>query len=341
MRNSINRRKRNQSYITPQDSLYIYGIAILMMVWHHFFGFPERFEGDLQYIGGSIEYIIELYLGYFGRLCIAMYAFISGYGMMAKSMQKNLEFLDDIKLSIKQILKFFVRYWIVLIIFVPIGFKLGVLKFKPEEFIKNFIGKSCSYNAEWWYVLYYVKMLIMYPFVKLLMNKLNFIKESKCIVFVVVLLLGIINTVFKGNYTYYLCFLFGMLIYENRLYEKVSIKLCRDRFYSIIISVICIIFSVIIRTISSFNIDAFLVVIYIFGCLQILKTMKNSKVIRRVLQFLGRYSIYIWLIHTFFLYYYFQSEFMQLKYAILIYIVIICVCLVISMGLNKIYNSLM
>ena len=40
--------KIEKSYITPEDSLCIYGIAILMMVWHHFFGFPERFHGNLQ-----------------------------------------------------------------------------------------------------------------------------------------------------------------------------------------------------------------------------------------------------------------------------------------------------
>ena len=53
-----NIEKIEKTYIIPQDSLYIYGIAILMMVWHHFFGFPERFGGDLRYIGGNIEYTI-------------------------------------------------------------------------------------------------------------------------------------------------------------------------------------------------------------------------------------------------------------------------------------------
>lgn len=336
-----NIEKIEKTYIIPQDSLYIYGIAILMMVWHHFFGFPERFGGDLRYIGGNIEYTIELYLGYFGRLCIAMYAFISGYGMMAKSMQKNLKFTEDIKLAIKQIIKFFIRYWIVFIIFVSIGFKFMGLKFEPEEFIKNFIGKSCSYNAEWWYVAYYVKMLIMYPVIKLIVNKLNFIKNSKWIIFALAIILGIINTVFKENYKYYLCFLFGMLIYENRLYEKFNAKLCKNEFYSIIISIGCIIFSVIVRMILTFDVDAFLVMIYIFGCLQILKTIKNNKWPGNILQFLGHYSVYIWLTHTFFLYYYFQNQFMQLKYAILIYIVTVCICLFIGVGLDKIYKGLM
>lgn len=101
-----NIRKIGKSYITPEDSLCIYGITILMMVWHHFLEFTERFHGNLQYFGGNIEYTIELYLGYFGRLCIAIYAFISGYGMIAKSEEKNQNFIDDIKQVINQIINF-------------------------------------------------------------------------------------------------------------------------------------------------------------------------------------------------------------------------------------------
>lgn len=36
-----------------------------------------------------------------------MYAFISGYGMTAKSEEKNLKLLDDIKQAINQIINFF------------------------------------------------------------------------------------------------------------------------------------------------------------------------------------------------------------------------------------------
>ena len=74
------------------------------------------------------------------RLCIAMYAFISGYGMTAKSEEKNLKLLDDIKQAINQIINFLIRYWLVFIIFIPIGLKMGILKFKLGEFIGNLIG---------------------------------------------------------------------------------------------------------------------------------------------------------------------------------------------------------
>lgn len=335
-----NIKKIDKSYITPQDSLCIYGIAILMMVWHHFFGFPERFHGNLQYIGGSIEYTIELYLGYFGRLCIAMYAFISGYGMMAKSTQKNLKFLDDVKQAIKQVIHFFIRYWIVFVIFIAIGLKIGVKKFEFVEFMKNFIGRSCSYNEEWWYVAYYVRMLITYPFVKIILTKSEEIKIVKCMVAILLLGAIIVNAIFKGNGTYYLCFWMGMLIYQNGFYDKISQKICTKKLCAIAISMVCIILSIVIRILLPFDIDALLAILYIFGNLQFLKTVTHNQVIRYVLQLFGKYSIYIWLTHTFLLYYYFQKQLIQLRYAVLIYVFTAGMCLLIGIILNTIYIKL-
>lgn len=335
-----NIRKINQSYITPDDSLCIYGVAILMMVWHHFFGFPERFHGSLQYMGGNIEYTIELYLGYFCRLCIAMYAFISGYGMMAKSMQKHLTFLQDIKQAIKQIINFFIRYWIVFIVFILIGLKIGALRFSVVEFMKNLIGQSCSYNAEWWYVAYYIKMIISYPFIKWLFRKLDDIGIRSWIIALVMIVLTIANAFYHGNLTYYLCFWIGMLTYQSGFYSKISEKLCVNKIGSVVILIGCTILSIIIRIRLPYDIDALLVIIYIYGILQFLKNMKNVQSIRRILQMFGKYSIYIWLTHTFFLYYYFQTQLMYLKNVGLIYIFTLCICLAVGMILNKIYLKL-
>lgn len=331
--------KIEKSYITSEDSLCIYGIAILMMVWHHFFGFPERFHGNLQYFGGNFEYTIELYLGYFGRLCIAMYAFISGYGMTAKSEEKNLKLLDNIKQAINQIINFLIRYWLVFIIFIPIGLKMGILKFKLGEFIGNLIGKSCSYNAEWWYVSYYIKMLVTYPIIKTILNKLKQKRMKNLVLLLMVLILIIINCLTSGRYTYYLCFWFGMIIYTEEIYSKVKERM-PGKFKTIITSFIGIIFCIVFRMISKINMDEVLVVIYIFCVLQLLKEIKVNHVIRKLLQFLGSYSMYIWLIHTFFLYYYFQNQLLKIRFSILIYVITICICTIIGYMINKIYGKL-
>ncbi len=50
---------------------------------------------------------------------------------------------------------------------------MGILKIELGEFLGNLVGKSCSYNTEWWYVAYYIKMLAIYPFIKIILNKIE------------------------------------------------------------------------------------------------------------------------------------------------------------------------
>lgn len=133
-----------------------------------------------------------------------------------------------------------------------------------------------------------------------------------------VISLILINCLISGRYTYYLCFLFGMIIYKENVYGILKEKLS-NKFTTVVISFIGIIFSIVIRTISKIDVDEVLVVIYIFCVLQLLKEIKVNKVIKNVLKILGKYSIYIWLTHTFILYYYFQNELLKIRFSIIIY----------------------
>lgn len=53
---------------TKANSVEMYGIAILLMVFHHLFK---------SYIGPSAIQTIA----YFGKICVAIFAFISGYAL--------------------------------------------------------------------------------------------------------------------------------------------------------------------------------------------------------------------------------------------------------------------
>ena len=153
-----------------------------------------------------------------------------------------------------------------------------------------------------------------------------------------VISLILINCLISGRYTYYLCFLFGMIIYKENVYGILKEKLS-NKFTTVVISFIGIIFSIVIRTISKIDVDEVLVVIYIFCVLQLLKEIKVNKVIKNVLKILGKYSIYIWLTHTFILYYYFQNELLKIRFSIIIYITTICVCTFIGFMIDKVYSK--
>lgn len=69
------------NFISKNNSLIIKGIAIIMMVIHHRFTFPDRtYSGGYTsiYIVNNIP--IEYYLGQVGKVCVSMFLFIGEYG---------------------------------------------------------------------------------------------------------------------------------------------------------------------------------------------------------------------------------------------------------------------
>ncbi len=173
--------------LTKNHSKILYGIAILMMLYHHLFAYPERIGGNYvdvtKLLFSNLD--IELKLAWFSKMCVGIYAFISGYGLYnstkkckdaSNSMWRNL--YEDYKNIIKHLISFYKKYWLVFIIFVPIGFVFFDRTFSLKEFLMNFIGKKDSYNAEWWYVFQYIKMLIVFPIIDVYF--FTFINISYC-----------------------------------------------------------------------------------------------------------------------------------------------------------------
>ena len=88
------------------------GIAILAMLFHHMYGAPppevEPYTGVLAWIG------------VLGKVCVAMFLFCSGYGLAAQ--YKPISIKDDIKFILRRLTKFYLNYWVIFIIFVPITY---------------------------------------------------------------------------------------------------------------------------------------------------------------------------------------------------------------------------
>ena len=77
--------------LKKEDSLLIYGIAILFMIYHHLFSIPGKL-GNADYF--SILNILlgemtEQRLAWLFRLCVPFYSFISGYGICKIISQKT------------------------------------------------------------------------------------------------------------------------------------------------------------------------------------------------------------------------------------------------------------
>ena len=115
-------------------------------------------------------------IAWFCKICVAIYAFISGYAIYQKCHYKEGEKFQFFKrlgnyylVALKQLLGFLKKYWIVFAIFVPLGFILNKLPtFTWEVFLKSLIGIDSTYNVEWWYVKFYIVIILFSPIICLI-----------------------------------------------------------------------------------------------------------------------------------------------------------------------------
>ena len=185
------------------ESYYLKGIAIVMMFYHHLFGFSSFIKEDNYFVSTVIGgYNIELILATFCKLCVGIFAFTTGYAMFVQK-----EKYDLFKNRMKKVLQFLVHYWIIYFIFIIIGMIFNEPLPSLKRMILQCFGITTGTGFDWkyqstihpifaWYVSFYCLFMIVYPFLKKLC-RFNFIADN-IILFVV--LNGIYIAVLKQPY---------------------------------------------------------------------------------------------------------------------------------------------
>ena len=143
-----------RSGITKRQSAMLQGIAVLMLIYHHFFNDLSVYFGDAIVFGwpGRI-----MQFAWFCKICVGNFAFVTGYGMSILLDQKKGPALA---ICLRRIAFFMIRYWIVFLLFMGCMFSMGRVTFKPKEFLENFFCITNTYNGAFWYVQQYVIMLL-------------------------------------------------------------------------------------------------------------------------------------------------------------------------------------
>lgn len=323
----------------------LYGCAILMMLFHHLFSVPERIDGN-AFATYSNEYSIFISFAWSCKLCVAVYAFLSGYGMMKTShiIKKNEKYniMNAYKTSIKRYVRFMKQYWIVFIIFYLIGLaihRVEVLSF--DELVRCLLGISDYINREWWYVKQYIIFLAFFPVLELIIYCLKGKKYRQiliaCILNFSILLLYVSHTslgsavnlirTILGSPIYWIIFLCGVICAISKFFEKLLYRLPQNNNVNFIVGICILIIVFTIRIIMSpdadYNdIDIFLIIPLICGLLLIIN---GNRYIEKIVSQLGKYSTYMWLTHTFYCYYYFESIFNKIHSIIIQFAILLTV----------------
>lgn len=331
--------------ISKKMNLSIKAIAIMLMLIHHLYAFPNRIIDQTYISVWQLNNIaIEYYLALFSKICVSIFLFLSGYGMYITYFNKK----PTIYSIIKRIKSFYFKYWFIFVIFIIIGIAIGKINTNYKEIVLNFFGFSSSLNGEWWFIKVYIILIAIYP----LINK--FIKAKSILIILSSLMLYLFSLILTkisvlSNYlvissialvfSQQIYFIMGALVAKDSIFDKSKLFLNKKKLDNKIIYILILFISVFMyyylynNKIMSYFIYIIVMPIFVLSLVNLIKENK-------LLNFIGMNSTNIWLIHSFLCYYYFQNIIFYPKFSIFIFVWLLMLSLIISIGLEYLYCKL-
>ena len=316
--------------LTRDDSEMAKGWAILLMLTHHLFGFGERIphESPLHEIifhGYNLDFVIGQG---FGKICVAMFLFLSGYGLATKTVHPR----ELPRQMAKRLSGFYLMFWVNLLIWVPLCFwfspdttiNAGRFTFGLKKVLDNIILSEPSFSGEWWFGrVYLLTLAIVWPLLIIILRY-----WSLCWPFTISALLcglsPLLHTDYRvGEFLFWqFAFVVGFSVCRMRdVLPWPVVNSATNRGSHVILLVITLGAVFGLRRPLGFQADWLFapVVIWLLAQLTGFISVKG----RRLLDWLGRYSGHMWLNHTFFIYYLFPRWFYSFSSHIVTFVVLL------------------
>lgn len=330
--------------LSKSETLQLKGSAILIMVLLHLFNRSDYVDKCIVVINFMGEPLVSQ-LAKFVEICVPLYLFLSGYGLFLQ-FKKTCSVFPK-----KRILKLYFIFWTCFIIFIPMGYFL-----LPEHylgnwriFIENFTAWKTSYNWEWWFIFPYILLLLvsntLFKYV-LRWNLFTSFLVSCAVYIVAYLAISLYKPLLVEYFALFnifeflrmVCsFMWGALFAKYDLFAEIKTYIKLNILWTNILMAFILILAFIIRTIIPIH-AASVFFMVIFACCFYM--IKKSTIVENFFILMGKHSTNIWLVHTFFCYYYFHDFIYGLKYPVLIYIVTLGLSFIASLLINKVYRLL-
>ncbi len=316
--------------LSIRDTNIIKGVALICLLFHHLF----FVENGLFYDYYVCNHGVVNELGKVCKVCVALFVFLSGYGL-AKSTKEDISYG---KFFLHRLSKLMPTFWLIWLLFVPLGVFVFGRTFEvvyvdciiPKFFLDIFglinVFGIYGYNATWWFMSCIIMLYALFPFLLIITRN----RRNLIVLFLVSLGFLFLPIPYFSSIKYYvIIFIVGIIFAEKKVLSKIS-----NLGYPFGIWVILLIVFVALRCVLPYK-----PLIDIFVCLSIImlyNSLESRNIIFRWLHFLGVHSMNIFLFHTFIYAYYFEAIIYSPKNPILIFMLLLCICLIISMGIEKI-----
>lgn len=344
----------NKKGLSKTDSLCLKGIAIILLIYHHCFASVNRFKGyTVDFFPFPQDVIIDF--SYFCKICVAIFAFITGYGLYCSASKNKLEARSCAKWTVSRLIKTMGGFWIVYIITLILtqtfaGFAAdrycddGMIRGAVYAFI-DFMGLANAFDtptlcATWWYMSAAIFFIIAIPFLVKFTNKFGFFVTIALIAFIPrVLQIGFPGT--TNGYSFITVLLFGMAFAKYGIFEKLAdLKWVKNEKADMALKFLPLLALVAVSIVvyNRVPIEDFWELHYAIipmFCIYFCKVyIVRIPVVKQVLAFFGKHSMNIFLVHTFFRYTFFMDFTYSFKKFWLIALVLFGVSLGVSIVLE-------
>lgn len=323
--------------ISRQNSLQIKGVAILCMIAFHLYGFPERLPDGVNIWWMGTPMIKAL------QICVPIYLFMSGYGLQCNSLEHGISW----KKIVSKIKKIYILYWKVILPFVVCGIFIGYYHIDSrsgaENLLFNVLGVKSTYNGEWWFFSLYIELLVLF----FIISRINVsLKCYICVMIITLILCRVMNKVFPfdeyaiiGRHLKMIIinvniFMMGCFFSKYDIYGRIDKNVGQYGKNKFFLSFVFILFPIIVRAyVPLIGITELVIVpMFALGVVYLCRV----KYIAKVLSFMGKHSMNLWLIHSFFIYYYLNGITFLVNSAVYM----LSVVMVLSLGCSLILKKL-
>lgn len=321
----------HDALIDKRNSMIIRGGGILLMLIHHLF--YSKWSQD--YYDDIVVHGIALVnqLGIFSKLCVAIFVFSSGYGLVV-STPKDIKLKDFYWYRFR---KLYLNYWFVWLLFVPIGIYVFGRTFSDaygdHVAIKGALDifgllsmfNIDSYNPTWWFYNCILILYLLFP----LLNKVLW--RAPYLTLSVALTIGMFGFIPGINViaSYLFVFITGMLV------ARMPLKWINNtNWWQIVIALILLSVWRMSQLSPKHIVDAMLCV----GIAFLIYKQALENWVGNLLALLGKHSMNMFLIHTFIFYFWFPDYIYITRNPLLILLSLVVTSLLCSVAIERVKN---
>lgn len=296
-------------------------LAMMFLLVHHLWAESRIGMYDATFIGTGGDLVA---ISKFCKLCVGIFMFISGYGLMTTYLRGTFKLQNRLK-------KIMFPFWFIIVLTVPL--LLYMDEFSTVEVVKNAFLLSNSINGAWWFMQTYVLFVLLFPLFAKTFQKRIFFIPLMTVALVALQPLGVLTRPHSEDlhyvFHYFPLLYIGMYAKKINLFERLQAT-----------SMLCKIFITVVLLVSRLALgwsilNAGIIIVIILWVMQV-QDMLHAKA-KDVLNFLGRMTMNMWLIHMFFIQYGYHSSnpFIDL---IWLYVESLITAYIVSLMYDKTYN---